>query len=182
MTLVAQITEAVTGEVVSKVKTFLLVIAAAGMGICAFMMGNQAIAAFTYERSVATIIASGYRCQTSKAWRDCDKAEIDLAEARGGEIIHEFRVTFTFPDAKGVKRQISGYITKTGLPREEAVHGAQFNILYDPADPKKTSLPLGADHHAIFVGLAGLAALAFYVFLFGLPSWPRRRTDDVYAS
>lgn len=181
MTLVSQMVQTLVAEATARVRGLLLAVGIAGTGLGAFMMGGQAIAAFSYEPAVATIVAAGYRCQAPKGWRSCGEVEIARAEARGQPIAHEYLVTFTFLDAKGIKRLVKGYVTKTGLPREEAVRGATFNLVYDPANPTKTSLPLGADHHALVVGLAGTAALAFHVFLFGLPSWPRRRSAETAA-
>ncbi len=182
--LIAQIFRPFMGEISSKVQAFLLAIAIAGLGFGGWKLGVQAEATFTHEPAVATIIASGYRCPAANgALRACSQRLVDQLKASNGQPT-DFRVTFAFADASGRRHTITGYITRTGLPRAEAVPGATFNLLYDPADPSKTSLPLGADYHAILIGLAGVAALAFYVALFGSP-FRRRRSpeivDGIYA-
>lgn len=174
---------AMAGSVIGRIKTMWLIVGLGGTLGAAWMVGMQAVAALTFTPAVATIAWAGYVCEAAPGQTPmsaCSEAETERRRAANSPLKHEYRVRFSFTDpAKTERFTISGYLPLTGLPRDEAVKGARFNLLYDPTNPKKTSLPLGSDYHALLIGLVGIAALGSYAAIFWMSgSAARRRRDD----
>ncbi|BCW88302.1 hypothetical protein sos41_14410 [Alphaproteobacteria bacterium SO-S41] len=170
-------------SLVGKVKHWWLIIGLAGVAIGGYNMGSQIHSSFIYEPAVATIMQAGWLCaeRPGGPLKACSEARAaQLRNAKSG-LDSEYRVTFRFDDKQHVTHIVTSYITRTGLPKEEALPGVTFDLLYDPANPKKTDLPFGTDYHSGLIGLVGLAALGSYVAMF----WPwgrsRRRPGAVAA-
>lgn len=162
------------GMLAGKLKAFLLVAALAGCGIAAFVIGSQAYAALAYSPATATILKTTWYCASSgERLKACSEADFLMFREDGRKT--EFRVTFSFQDAQGRTHTLTRYIPKTGLRREDARPGVTFALLYDPADPESTELPLGSDFHSSMIGLVGIAALGLYLGIFWPQSWSRRR-------
>lgn len=180
--------------VIDRLKTMWLIIGVGGTLGAAWLLGNQLVASFTYIPAVATIEWAGYVCQAAMGDMEmsvCSEAETERRAAADSPLKYEFRVRFSFTDPAETERHtITGRLPMTGLPRDEAVKGAQFNLLYNPAEPRRTSLPFGSDYHAVLIGLIGIAMLGSYAAIFWMngAAAKRRRekklkrmTDDVMS-
>lgn len=154
-------------------KTFLLVIGFAGTGIGLFFLAVETYGAFAYQPAVATIVHAGWQCGPEIAREPfaCIEAEAEAFRERGLEAV--FLVTYQYTDAGGVVHTAEKRVHETGLSAADARTGAQFALRYDPDDPARTALPLGANHRMMLIGLAGLTALGLAWLLF----WRRRRSE-----
>lgn len=160
-------------DLLGRLNTFLLIIGIAGTGIAAYSLGSQVVASFSYQPATATIVRAQWECRTPLHQGACSEDEAKIARQSGGS--GEFRVTFRFTDAGGKVHTLTTYIPKTGMLREDAKPGVTFALLYDPDDPTRTALPLGSDMNTTLIGLAGIAALAFYIAIARPFGWFSRR-------
>jgi len=171
------------GTFINRIKSMWLMIGLGGTLGAAWLMGGQVLAGFNYTPAVATIEWTGYVCQPASRkgpMTACSEAETIRRAAIGSPLTFEFHVRFSFTNPQKTERHtITGRLPMTGLPREEAEKGRQFNLLYDPASPRKTSLPPGSDYNAVLIGLVGLAALGSYAAIFWMNGAVGRRRREL---
>jgi hypothetical protein len=154
-----------------------------GTTLATFLLGGQIQAGLTYRPAIASVATIQWMCERQKepAFRPCSRPEAKRLQEASGARRARLDVTFRFAAESGAVHTLTAPFGRTGLSLDEAVPGARFELLYDPADPARTSIPFGNDKPSIIAGLFGLAALLSYAAVFWMGAGQARRAWDVPA-
>jgi hypothetical protein len=152
----------------------------AGTAFATVLLGGQIQAGLTYRPAVASVVATQWMCegQGVTAFRPCSRPVAQRLQHDSGARAARLDVTFRFTSEGGAVHTRTAPFGRTGLSLDEAVPGARFELLYDPEDPTRTSIPFGDDKPSILAGLIGLAALLSYAAVFWMRTGEGQRTWD----